>query len=232
MLNILTFLAGNATKLSRLLHLALKISLNRNFHLQRTRKFLSFVKNNYNLNHKITAMITYAIAAEPMQAQLDRISQSLRAFSLKLTGNNDDAEDLFQDTALRIITNADKYNQGTNFKAWAVTIMRNIFINNYRKKVRRGLIIDQTPNNYYINSGVDTLTGNEGETSVTFRELARLVDTLPDEFRKPFMMAFEGYKYDEIAEELGSPLGTIKSRIFFARKKLQKLYEDTYRERA
>jgi RNA polymerase sigma-70 factor (ECF subfamily) len=177
-------------------------------------------------------MITYAIAAEPMQDQLDRISQSLRAFSLKLTGNNDDAEDLFQDTALRIITNADKYNQGTNFKAWAVTIMRNIFINNYRKKVRRGLIIDQTPNNYYINSGIDTLTGNEGETSVTFRELARLVDTLPDEFRKPFMMAFEGYKYDEIAEELGSPLGTIKSRIFFARKKLQKLYEDTYRERA
>jgi len=177
-------------------------------------------------------MIAYAIAAEPMQDQLDRISHSLRAFSLKLTGNNDDAEDLYQDTALRIITNADKFNQGTNFKAWAVTIMRNIFINNYRKKVRRGLIIDQTPNNYYLNSGTDILTDNAGETSVTFRELARLVDTLPDEFRKPFMMAFEGYKYDEIAEELGSPLGTIKSRIFFARKKLQKLYEDTYRERA
>lgn len=175
-------------------------------------------------------MITYAIAAEPMQDQLDRISQSLRAFSLKLTGNNDDAEDLFQDTALRIITNADKYNQGTNFKAWAVTIMRNIFINNYRKRVRRNLIIDQTPNNYYINSG-DNSIGNEGESDITFIELMGMVNTLPEDFRKPFMMAYEGYKYEEIAEELGSPLGTIKSRIFFARKKLQKMYADFYMER-
>jgi RNA polymerase sigma-70 factor (ECF subfamily) len=85
--------------------------------------------------------------------QLATISNSLRAFSLKLTGNNADADDLYQDTALRIMANADKYREGTNFKAWAVTIMRNIFINNYRKKVRRGTILDQTPNNYYINSG-------------------------------------------------------------------------------
>ncbi|MDX1939555.1 MAG: RNA polymerase sigma factor [Saprospiraceae bacterium] len=173
----------------------------------------------------------YAIHQNQVSDQLDRISNALRAFSLKLTGNNVDAEDLYQDTALRIITNADKYNQGTNFKAWAVTIMRNIFINNYRKKVRRNMIIDQTPNNYYINSG-EKAVDNDGETNVTFNELMMLVDTLPEDFKKPFMMAYEGYKYEEIAEELGSPLGTIKSRIFFARKKLQKLYEENYRERA
>jgi RNA polymerase sigma-70 factor, ECF subfamily len=166
-----------------------------------------------------------------IQEQLDIISGSLRAFSLKLTGNHVDAEDLYQDTALRIITNADKYRQGTNFKAWAVTIMRNIFINNYRKKVRRNMIIDQTPNSFYINSG-DRAISNEGESSVAFNELLQLVDTLPDDFRQPFMMAFDGYKYDEIAETLGSPLGTIKSRIFFARKKLQKLYEAQRMERA
>ena len=166
-----------------------------------------------------------------IQEQLDRISASLRAFSLKLTGNNVDAEDLYQDTAYRIITNAEKYNPGTNFKAWAVTIMRNIFINNYRKKLRRNLIIDQTPNNYYLDSGTEMIP-NDGETSVEFTELMGMVDTLPEDFRKPFMMAYEGFKYEEIAEELGSPLGTIKSRIFFARKKLQKLYDDFYLERA
>lgn len=160
-----------------------------------------------------------------IQEQLDAISNSLKAFSMKLTGNSDDAEDLYQDTALRIITNADKYNQGTNFKAWAVTIMRNIFINNYRKKMRRNLIVDQTPNNYYIDSG-DRPVDNDGEAQVAFKELTAMVDALPDDFRIPFMMAYQGYKYDEIAEELDSPLGTIKSRIFFARRKLQKMYEE------
>lgn len=165
--------------------------------------------------------------------QLDRVSTSLRAFSLKLTGNNVDAEDLYQDTALRIITNADKYNPGTNFKAWAVTIMRNIFINNYRKKVRRNMIIDQTPNNYYLNSG-DKTVNNHGESNVAYGELIKMVNSLPEDFRKPFIMAYQGYKYEEIAEQLGSPLGTIKSRIFFARKKLQKMYAEQYgkRERA
>jgi RNA polymerase sigma-70 factor (ECF subfamily) len=172
----------------------------------------------------------YAIQHQ-IQDQLDSISQSLRAFSLKLTGNNADAEDLYQDTALRIITNADKYRPGTNFKAWAVTIMRNIFINNYRKKVRRNLIIDQTPNNYYINSGDRTIE-NEGESNVTFNELVSMVDALPEDFRRPFLMAYQGYKYDEIAEELDAPLGTIKSRIFFARKKLQKMYANRFKERA
>lgn len=159
--------------------------------------------------------------------QLEDISNSLRAFSLKLTGNNVDAEDLYQDTAVRIITNADKYRPGTNFKAWAVTIMRNIFINNYRKKVRRNMIIDQTPNNYYLNSG-DRTVSNDGESNVAYGELFKLVNALPEDFRRPFIMAYQGYKYEEIAEELGSPLGTIKSRIFFARKKLQKMYEENF----
>jgi RNA polymerase sigma-70 factor (ECF subfamily) len=171
---------------------------------------------------KSPAMI-YALQHQ-INEQLDRVSASLRAFSLKLTGNNVDAEDLYQDTALRIITNADKYHPGTNFKAWAVTIMRNIFINNYRKKVRRNMIIDQTPNNYYLNSG-DHEVINDGETNVTYSELLGMIDALPEDFRRPFLMAYQGYKYEEIASELNSPLGTIKSRIFFARKKLQKMYE-------
>ncbi len=163
--------------------------------------------------------------------QLELVSSSLRAFSLKLTGNNVDAEDLYQDTTVRIITNADKYNPGTNFKAWAVTIMRNIFINNYRKKMRRNMIIDQTPNNYYLNSG-DKTVNNDGETNIAYNELMSMINSLPDDFRQPFIMAYQGYKYDEIADELGAPLGTIKSRIFFARKKLQRMYKAQHKERA
>lgn len=168
---------------------------------------------------------------DQIQFQLDKVNPSLKAFSLKLTGNTMDAEDLFQDTAYRIITNSEKYNPGTNFKAWAITIMRNIFINNYRKKLRRNLVVDQTPNNYLIDSGTEAVP-NDGETSMELNELMGMVETLPEDFKKPFMMAFEGFKYEEIAEELGSPLGTIKSRIFFARKKLQKLYQEYYLERA
>lgn len=169
--------------------------------------------------------------ATQIHNQLDQVSPSLRAFSLKLTGNETDAYDLYQDTALRIISNADKYQQGTNFKAWAVTIMRNIFINNYRKKVRRGTILDQTPNNYYLNSGGQAIE-NDGETRMAYKELLRMVSALPEDFKRPFWMAYKGYKYDEIAEELDAPLGTIKSRIFFARRKLQKMYEDAGRVRA
>ncbi len=163
--------------------------------------------------------------------QLEKVSSSLRAFSLKLTGNESDANDLYQDTAFRIISNADKYQPNTNFKAWAVTIMRNIFINNYRKKIRRGTILDQTPNNYYINSG-GQLIENDGETRMAYKELLRMVSALPEDFKRPFWMAYKGYKYDEIAEKLDAPLGTIKSRIFFARRKLQKMYEEAERVRA
>ena len=160
-----------------------------------------------------------------IREQLDHVSHSLRAFSMKLTGNSVDAEDLFQDTSLRIMTNAEKFQPNTNFKAWAATIMRNIFINNYRKKMRRNTLLDQTPNNYYINSGGQTVD-NQGESLVAYKELMKLIQQLPDDFRVPFMMAFQGYKYDEIAEQLDAPLGTIKSRIFFARKKLQKAYKE------
>ncbi len=162
---------------------------------------------------------------------LNSVSQSLRAFSLKLTGNESDANDLYQDTAFRIIANSEKYQPDTNFKAWAVTIMRNIFINNYRKKIRRNTILDQTPNNYYLNSGERSIE-NEGEMHIAYKELLRMVSALPEEFKRPFWMAYKGFKYDEIAQELDAPLGTIKSRIFFARRKLQKMYEDTARIRA
>ena len=159
-----------------------------------------------------------------IQNHLKSVNNTLRAFSLKLTGDMADAEDLYQDTAMRIISNADKFQPNTNFKAWAVTIMRNVFINNYRKKTRRSIILDQTSNNYYINSG-EGMERNDGEGNVAYGELLKMVNRLPEEFRVPFWMAYQGYKYDEISERLDVPLGTVKSRIFFARKKLQAMYK-------
>ncbi len=166
-----------------------------------------------------------------IQSQLEAITPSLRAFAMSLAGNSVDAEDLYQDTAFKVLANTDKFQQGTNFKAWSVTIMRNIFINNYRKKMRRNTILDETPNNYYINSGGKAIE-NQGDTNIAYKDMLGMVSKLPEDFKRPFWMAYKGFKYDEIAEELGAPLGTIKSRIFFARKKLMKMYEDAHRMRA
>lgn len=166
-----------------------------------------------------------------LNLDLEMISSSLRAFAISLTGNEVDAEDLYQDTALKILANTDKFETGTNFKAWAVTIMRNLFINNYRKKVRRNTILDHSPNNYLLNS-TDRTIDNDGEMRIAYKDLIKMVSQLPEDFKRPFWMAYKGYKYDEIAEKLDAPLGTIKSRIFFARRKLMKMYETAHMVRA
>jgi RNA polymerase sigma-70 factor (ECF subfamily) len=98
--------------------------------------------------------------------------------------------------------------------------MKNIFINNYRKKVKSNTVLDTTDNQYYLNSGSHA-TGNAAEGGIVLKEVNHMVACLEDSIRVPFLMHFEGYKYQEIAEELDLPLGTVKSRIFFARKELK-----------
>jgi len=149
-----------------------------------------------------------------------KLNDSLHSFAYNLTKNSEDAEDLFQETAFRAMTNREKFNVGTNFKAWCFTIMKNIFINNYRKKMKRNTIVDSTDNLYYINSG-SAKVFNEAHSNIMLDELESMVDSLDDSIKQPFLMHYVGYKYQEIAEELGLPLGTVKSRIFFARKELK-----------
>lgn len=144
----------------------------------------------------------------------------LHAFAYNLTKNVEDAKDLYQETAYRALFNRDKFQQGTNFKAWMFTIMKNIFINNYRKKVKANTVIDTTDNQFYINSGSHTIA-NSAEGDILMKELTAMVDDLDESVRVPFMMHHNGYKYQEIADELQLPLGTVKSRIFFARKELK-----------
>jgi len=148
------------------------------------------------------------------------LTTALRSFAYSLTKNDEDAKDLYQETAFRAMTNRDKFRTGTNFKAWCYTIMKNIFINNYRKKVKRNTILDSTDNDFYINSSSNVVSNDAG-SNIMMQELNNMVDSLDDSIKMPFEMHFEGFKYQEIADKLRLPLGTVKSRIFFARKALK-----------
>jgi RNA polymerase sigma-70 factor, ECF subfamily len=160
-------------------------------------------------------------------AQFDRLSSLLQAFAYNLTKNAEDAKDLFQETAYRAMTNRDKFRPGTNFKAWSFTIMKNIFINNYRKKVKANTIMDATDNLFYINSG-SAVISNGGDSNIMMKELTGMIDGLDESIRIPFMMHYQGFKYQEIADHFDLPLGTVKSRIFFARKELKELINQRY----
>ena len=158
---------------------------------------------------------------------LNKMANLLQSFAYSLTKNTEDARDLYQETAYRAITNREKFRPGTNLKAWLFTIMKNIFINNYRKKVKANTIMDTTDNQYYIKSG-DNAIGNKAESSIMMKELTRMIDTLDESIRIPFLMHYQGYKYQEIADHLELPLGTVKSRIFFARKDLKVQIQKSY----
>ena len=159
--------------------------------------------------------------------QFDQLQNLLQAFAYNLTKNNEDAKDLYQETAFRAMTNRDKFRPGTNLKAWLFTIMKNIFINNYRKKMKANTIIDSTENLYYINQGSSQID-NGAESNILMKELKKMIEQLDDSTRVPFLMHYQGFKYQEIADHLSLPLGTVKSRIFFARKELKEEIKKNY----
>lgn len=159
------------------------------------------------------------------QTKLLSLQGNLLNFAYMLTSNRDDAYDLLQDTTLKALDNEYKYVENVNFKGWVFTIMRNIFINNYRKVVRSATIIDQTEDLYHLNlpqeSGLETPEG-----SFAANEITDAINEFSDDYRIPFSMHVADYKYNEIAEKMNLPLGTVKSRIFFARQRLQKKLAD------
>lgn len=163
--------------------------------------------------------------AAKFRRELLEVQSELQRFAYKLTADKEEANDLLQETSLKALGNMDKYTPDTNFKGWVYTIMRNIFINNYRKDVRDQTFVDHTDNLYHINGQGDfeelvTDNGYDG------KEIYRVVHSLPREYRIPFLMHISGFKYREIADRLGLPLGTVKSRIFFTRRQLQELLKD------
>lgn len=153
------------------------------------------------------------------------LQSNLLSFAYQLTTDKDQARDLLQDTTLKALDNEEKYVDNVNFKGWIFTIMRNIFINNYRQTVRKATVIDQTEDLYHLNISQDSgLSSPEGSYAV--KEITHALEGFSDDYRIPFNMYVAGYKYNEIADKMGLPLGTVKSRIFFARKRLREQLQD------
>lgn len=142
-------------------------------------------------------------------------ADGLKPFAITLTKDYETAKDLCQETLCKAFTYRDKYEPGTNIKAWLFTIMRNIFINDYRRAVRKKIVMDAVKHSL-------TPYALPSESLVRLKEINTAVHDLPAIFKKACTLYLHGYKYHEIAQALNEPLGTIKSRIHFAKKLLQK----------
>jgi RNA polymerase sigma-70 factor (ECF subfamily) len=151
----------------------------------------------------------------------EEVNPLLEGFALKLTQDREKAQELVQETVVRALRYKDRFVVGTNFKAWITTMMRNIFLNQRRNWKRRKTESVPHDSLYYQLNGVYT-TDNQGIHRIEFQEILSAIKGLEDKIRRPFWMHYQGYAYEEIAQELDIPLGTVKSRIFKARKNLKK----------
>lgn len=155
-------------------------------------------------------------------AKTDELNNLLFSFALRLTRSRQDAEDLMQETAIKAYKYRENFAEGTNFKSWISTIMRNTFINQYRKrKTRRHL--NQPTTEVTENIVNKNIVANSGEQNLRMQEMKRMMDSIGKIYSVPFMMFYRGYEYQEIAEKLNIPIGTVKSRIFSARVKMKQL---------
>ncbi|MDH6358461.1 RNA polymerase sigma factor (sigma-70 family) [Parabacteroides sp. PF5-9] len=160
-----------------------------------------------------------------LEKKLIGMQDNMMTFAMSLTSNREDAQDLLQDTTLRVLDNQEKYTDNVNFKGWVMTVMRNTFINQYHRIIRSQTIIDQCADLYHMeimnDSGFDS-----PDVSFHLKEITKAIDALEDDLHNPFSLYLSGYKYAEIAETLDVPIGTVKSRIFLARLELQKALVD------
>ena len=158
---------------------------------------------------------------DKLTSKIVGMESELRHFALKLTADQDSANDLVQDCMLKALDNKEKFVHAQNFKGWMYTIMRNLFINNYRRVTREMSMMDDS---YSIGRQnlLEVEDGERFEYAYDLKGLHKVINAVPESMRKPFLMYVAGFKYNEIAEKMGLPIGTIKSRLFFVRKRLQK----------
>lgn len=163
------------------------------------------------------------MTSSTFQQNLLNLQGNLYSFAYMLTSNRDDAYDLLQDTTLNALDSAGKYTEDTNFKGWVFTIMRNLFVNNYRKNVRSAAIVDTTDNLYLLNLSSEAVSESP-EDCYSVGEITKAINSLGDDYRRPISMHVAGYSYDEISKEMSLPVGTVKSRIYYARQRLQRQF--------
>jgi RNA polymerase sigma factor (sigma-70 family) len=164
--------------------------------------------------------MTRAMTAIEFTHQVASLRPTLYSFTRRFSNDRDECLDLVQDTILKALTYKDKFREDTNLKGWLFTIMRNTFINSYRKNQRAKTSHDDTKELYFLNVE-DVHTFNKPESNFEYNDIWNHVNTLRDELLIPFKMHTSGYKYHEIAEQLNIPIGTVKNRIFHARKEIQ-----------
>ncbi|MDR3340245.1 MAG: RNA polymerase sigma factor [Candidatus Symbiothrix sp.] len=160
------------------------------------------------------------------QERILNLQKNMFHFALMLTDDKHNAEDLLQETMLKVLDNREKYQDNTNFKAWVLTIMRNIFINNYRKILRNQVVLEQSEDFISICLLQNHQT-DDFEASIDMEEITYIINNLHDKLKIPFSMYLSGYSYYEIAQKMDIPIGTVKSRISTTRKTLQRIYEET-----
>lgn len=151
--------------------------------------------------------------------------RSLFSFAIKLTSNRDSAEDLVQDTTLKALVNEDKYAEGTNFKGWVMTIMRNIFLNDARK-IERTVMVDEETSEARNAIFAMASEAPEPDSIYNASQITAFVKALPDNLRIPFTMSMAGYSYEEIAQKIGETPGIVKSRLFHTRKRMKQIFAD------
>ncbi len=142
---------------------------------------------------------------------------SLKNFAISLTRNSEDALDLLQETYLKAMTYRSKFEDSTNLKAWLFTIMKNTFINAYRRETKIKQLISKG-DEIAMNRAFKQNSYDHCESRINAKEILKQIEVLNDDYKIPFTRYYTGYKYEEIAAEMKLPLGTIKSRIFIARK--------------
>lgn len=148
-----------------------------------------------------------------------RFIPQYRAFAINLTRDEEKAADLLQEAIYLIVKNHQRFVEGTNLHAWIKTIIRNLFISDYRKEKRRREISEaEVPT---TNWSHQSQTANDGETNMAVAEIQEYIDELSPIYRKAFNLYVAGYKYQKIADLTGVPLGTAKSRVFTARRMLR-----------
>lgn len=164
------------------------------------------------------------MTAQDLTAQISVLSPTLKAFTRRFTNSREESQDLVQDTIMKALMYKDKFREDTNLKGWLFTIMRNTFINNYRKNQRAKTQHDTTKELYYLNVK-DEHTFNSPDSNYEYKDAWKKIENVKEELLIPFKMHTSGYKYNEIADHLNIPIGTVKNRIFHARKEIQKLLE-------
>ncbi len=152
------------------------------------------------------------------------LQPTLKLYTRRFTIDKEESEDLLQDTIVKALSNKDKFTQNTNFKAWLYTIMKNTFINKYRREAKARTQLDNTKDFYYLNVA-DKHTFNSPDTKFEYGEILDMMKELKDIYLIPFKMYFQGFKYHEISDKMNIPLGTVKTRIFYARQYLKSRIE-------